>query len=105
MTPLGIVIILLVGIVLGVVFGIKISNVLIKRHQQKIKEQAAGKILKQKQVNFKDVNKPVDLNFTNDGKKVDFKKEVREGLAQAKLKEIKEKPKKEVKKDKKKVKK
>lgn len=85
------IIIIILGIVIGILMAFPISKILIKRHKRKITEDSAKKILKQKEVNFQtSEGKPVVLNFKNDGKEVDLKKQVEEELGKAKVKEIKE---------------
>ena len=85
------IIIIILGIILGFFIGKVISKILIKRHKRKITKNAAEKILKQKTADFQTLEgKPVSLNFKNDGKIVDLKKEVKKQLAKTKIKNIKE---------------
>ena len=84
-----IIIIIILGIAIGLIIAFPISKILIKKHKRKITDDSIGKILKQKEVNLQTADgKPVSLNFKNDGKDVDLKKQVREELAKAKRDEI-----------------
>ena len=85
------IILIISGVIIGVILAIPISKILIKRHKRKITENATKKILEQKQANLQNSKgKPVDLNFINDGKKMDLKKEVKEALGKTNTKKIKE---------------
>lgn len=85
------IIILILGIIIGVLLAFPLSKVLIKRHKRKITDNSIDKIMNQKEANLQtSTGKPVKLNFKNDGKEVDLKKQVKEGLAKAKVKEIKD---------------
>ena len=79
------------GIVIGVLIAFPISGFLVKRHKKKIIKQAAKKILSQKEKSFKTSDgKPIPLNFRNDGKEIDLKKQVNDEVVKTKIKEIKE---------------
>ena len=96
------------GIFIGIIVSFPISKILIKRYARKMAENSSEKILKQIQADLQTASgKPVDLNFINDGKVAELKKQVLESLAKTKLKEVKEHEKKvkEIKKSKKEVKK
>ena len=83
------IVILALGIAIGIFIGFPISKILIKKYKRKITNDSIEKILGQKKNNFQTLKpEPVDLNFINDGKKIDFKKEVKDGLIKTKIKEI-----------------
>jgi len=85
------IIILILVVVVGVLMGFPISKILIKRYKRKITNNSAEKILNQNEVDLQTLSgKPVKLNFKNDGKEVDLKKQVKEEQAKTKIKEIKE---------------
>lgn len=85
------IILIILGIIIGVLVGFPVSSFLIKRHKRKIADDSVEKILKQKEANFQtSEGKPVSLNFKNDGKEVDLKKQVKEESEKTMIKEFNE---------------